>query len=162
MPSESSGPHRPRAAVASDAAPLAALVERAAALPYRQALAEWLDQALRQPGDEARALVVDDAAGPAGVIVFGLFAGAQGAGRLHFVAVAERHRGRGAGRALLAGALDVLRARGARFVIAEVPDDAAALGDYWAFLAETWFHEESRVDDLVRDGVAMAFLRRDL
>jgi ribosomal protein S18 acetylase RimI-like enzyme len=116
----------------------------------------------RVPESECRCLVHHADADIDALVIFGVFAGALGAGRLHFVAVDEPARGRGLGAALLAAAIGVLRAGGARFLLAEVADDPAILGDYWAFLAEQRFREEARVADLVRDGVALAFLRREL
>jgi ribosomal protein S18 acetylase RimI-like enzyme len=131
---------------------------------YAIAAEETLDDVAeaRVASSECRCLVHHMDADVDALIVFGTFAGAAGAGRLHLVAVDERARGRGLGAALLAAASDVLRAEGARFLLAEVADDPPVLGDYWAFLAEQGFREESRVEDLVRDGVALAFLRREL
>jgi hypothetical protein len=43
-----------------------------------------------------------------------------------------------------------------------VPDDAAQLGGYRSFLVARDFFEEARVPDLVREGVALTFLRRPL
>ncbi|MBX6333686.1 MAG: GNAT family N-acetyltransferase [Gemmatimonadaceae bacterium] len=71
-------------------------------------------------------------------------------------------RGQGVGSALVAHAARALRERGARFLLAEVPDDPHVLGDYWALLVACGFFEESRVADFYRDGIALAFLRRAL
>ncbi|HEU4641427.1 MAG TPA: GNAT family N-acetyltransferase [Gemmatimonadaceae bacterium] len=129
---------------------------------YEPSLVEWLRSALAAPGEEARGTGAWAGEELAGVMVHGAFAGAVGAGRLHLVAVAPGWRAQGVGLALVTHAVTELRAHGARFLLAEVPDDAEALGDYWAFLARCWFHEEARVDGLVREGIALAFLRRDL
>ena len=48
-----------------------------------------------------------------------------------------------------------------RLVIAELPDDAPVDG-MRKLLLKSGFEEESRVDDLIRDGVALTFLRLDL
>lgn len=143
-------------------AALAIVRDAAGGSPYEPELAEWLRSAVAAPGDEARATGAWEDGALAGVMVHGAFAGASGAGRLHVVAVAPARRSRGIGRALVSHAAADLRARGARVLVAEVPDDAPVLGDYWAFLARCWFREEARVEDLVRDGVAMAFLRLEL
>lgn len=129
---------------------------------YEEGVVEALTAAVRTPGAEARATGARRGASLAGVMVHGEFAGAAGAGRLHVVAVDPPWRADGIGLALVAHAVRDLRARGARFLLAEVADDQPALGDYRAFLARCGFREESRVDDLVADGVALAFLRRDL
>ena len=84
-----------------------------------------------------------------------------GAGALHGVVVSLPQRRLGAGRSLVRHAAGELRARGARFAIAEVPD-APAVRDVLALLAADGFVEEARVADFYRDGVALAFMRRDL
>ena len=152
---------RPLDAMALGAA--RAVVDAAAAgTPYVATLHGRLDAALSGSGEEARGLLAECSGAVAGVIIFGFFAGTDGAGRLHFVAVAPPHRYRGIGTALLTAAATTLSGLGARFLLAEVPDDVTALGDYWAFLAANGFREESRVSGLVREGIALAFLRRDL
>jgi ribosomal protein S18 acetylase RimI-like enzyme len=98
----------------------------------------------------------------AGVIVFGIFGGTSGAGRLHFVVVESGARRAGVARALVEAALDALRTDGARFVLAELPDDPHALPDARTFLLALGFVQESRVEDFYRDGVALSFLRREL
>jgi ribosomal protein S18 acetylase RimI-like enzyme len=96
-----------------------------------------------------------------GAVVYGLVAGAIGTGMVYGVAVAAENRRRGAGRALIEAACDDLVAAGARVAIAELPDDAV-LSDVHALLARAGFVEEARAPDLVRDGVAIVFRRRDL
>ena len=56
---------------------------------------------------------------------------------------------------------DSARAFGARYVLAEMPDDPA-LGTVLALLREHGFREEARVPDFYREGVALTFLRLDL
>ena len=97
-----------------------------------------------------------------GVGIFGLVAGSQGAGTMYAAAVDRGARRRGIGRALVRAAADSLAARGARFVIVEVPDDPAATARFVELLAASGFGETARVPDLYRDGVALAFWRRDL
>jgi len=50
---------------------------------------------------------------------------------------------------------------GARFLLAEMPDDPA-LGTVFALLREHGFREEARVPDFYREGVALTFLRLEL
>lgn len=114
-------------------------------------------------GDEGeyRVLVADDGASVRGAVVYGMVAGAVGTGMLHGVVVARDWRRRGTGRALADAACAALAASGARVVIAELPDDAA-LADVHALLSHAGFVEEARAPDLVRDGVAIVFRRREL
>jgi len=122
-------------------------------------LRETLRAAADAPSEERRGLVWERAGRVTGVLVYGVFAGTVGAGRLHLVLVAPAARRAGVGTALLERAMGRLRAEGARFLLAEVPDDAATCGGYRSFLMARDFFEEARVPDLVRDGVAMTFLR---
>ena len=50
---------------------------------------------------------------------------------------------------------------GARFLLAEMPDDPAR-GTVFALLREHGFREEARVPDFYREGVALTFLRLEL
>ncbi|HEX6535985.1 MAG TPA: GNAT family N-acetyltransferase [Gemmatimonadaceae bacterium] len=143
-------------------AAVALVREAAGGTRYEQGAVEALTAAVLTPGVEARATGAFRDGSLAGVLVHGEFAGAIGAGRLHVVTVAAPWRAGGIGHALVGHAARELRARGARFVLAEVADDAPALGAYRAFLARCGFREESRVADLVADGVALTFLRQDL
>lgn len=152
---------RPLAPPDLDAA-LEILREVVSGSPHGEELGAVLHRAAMAPSDEARGIVGVQGDAVVGVVVYGEFAGASGASRVHLVAIAEPVRGVGIGTALMARAIEELRSRGARLVLAEVPDDPEVLGDYWAFLAACGFREEARVPDHVRDGVALAFLRRDL
>ena len=136
--------------------------EALASSPYEARAIEVLRLALDAPGAEAEGIVAMRGDAVIGVAVYGELAGAVGAGRLHLVAVAPGARGQGVGSALVAHAARALRERGARFLLAEVPDDPHVLGDYWALLVACGFFEESRVADFYRDGIALAFLRRAL
>ena len=115
---------------------------------------------------EYRALVAEGEGGAGGgavtgVALYGLVAGTAGGGALYGVAVAPEARRRGNGRALVDAAAHALRGLGARFVLAELADDVA-LGSVARLLAASGFAEEARAADLVRDGVALRFLRRPL
>jgi ribosomal protein S18 acetylase RimI-like enzyme len=139
------------------------LLPRAARLVER-ALRDtpYLPGALEALSAEGHALASVRGALLEGVIVFGAFAGASGAGRLHFVVVDETVRRTGVARSLAEAAIAQLRDERARFVLAELPDDAHALPAANAFLTSLGFREESRVENFFRDGVALSFMRRDL
>ena len=62
----------------------------------------------------------------------------------------------------MSAAIASLEDRDARFMLAELPDDPRELGGSRDFLEALGFHEESRVDDFYRDGIALAFMRREL
>lgn len=112
---------------------------------------------------EYRAVVaVDDAGSVAGLALYGLVAGTVGGGALYGLAVAEGARRRGVGRALVERACAELAALGARLAVAELPADPALGSALRALLESAGFAERSRVPDLVRDGVALAFLVRSL
>lgn len=110
---------------------------------------------------EYRALVAIDDTMVRGAVVYGMVAGALGAGMLHGIAVAREWRRRGTGLALTDAACAALAESGARVVIAELPDEAV-LSDVHALLASAQLREEARAPDLVRDGVAIVFRRREL
>jgi ribosomal protein S18 acetylase RimI-like enzyme len=141
----------------------AVLAAEAARHPYAERTLELLDAA-ETSGTEseyhAAVAGVDGAA--AGVVVYGMTAGASGAGALYGIAVAAAWRRRGVGSALVRHAAGDLRTLGARFVLAEVPEDPLALGDVLALLAAAGFRAEARVADFYRDGVGMVFMRREL
>jgi ribosomal protein S18 acetylase RimI-like enzyme len=129
---------------------------------YATGAIEWIETAARAPGPESRALASARGDALDGVIVFGAFAGAPGAGRIHLVVVDEASRRTGVGRSLAEAAIERMRDERARFVLAELPDDARALPAASAFLAAMEFREESRVENFYRDGVALSFMRLDL
>ncbi len=142
--------------------PARLIVERALHdTAYLDGALDALRAAVNAPGADGRALafVRDDQID--GVIVFGFFGGANGAGRLQLAVVEEGSRRAQVGRALAEEAFAVLHAEGARFVLAELPEDERALPGARAFLEALEFRLESRVEDFFRDGVALAFMRRD-
>jgi hypothetical protein len=65
------------------------------------------------------------------------------------------------GKRLMQAVGNVSRESGARFMLAEMPDDPA-LGTVYALLREHGFKEEARVPDFFREGVALTFLRLSL
>ncbi|MEP7067422.1 MAG: GNAT family N-acetyltransferase [Gemmatimonadota bacterium] len=140
-----------------------AVVERALRdTHYLGGALDALRSAVAAPGADGRALACTRGDDVEGVIVFGLFGGASGAGRLHFVVVERNARRAAVARALVDAAVHALMASGARFMLAELPDDASELPMARTFLRALGFFEESRVDDFYRDGVALSFQRREL
>ncbi len=140
-----------------------ALVERALDdTHYLAGARDALRAAVQAPGADGRALASMSGDEIEGVIVFGIFGGTSGAGRLQLVVVDSRRRRAGVARALVNAAIESLAAWGARFVLAELPDDPRALAGAGEFLEALGFAEESRVDDFYRDDIALAFMRREL
>ncbi len=127
-----------------------------------EALSSALESAARSPGDEQRGVGIEVDDSLAGILVYGEYAGAVGAGRLHLVAVDRSRRRQGLGSLLLDHAICRLAERGARFALAEFPLERPALDDYAAFLHARDFSEESRIEDFHRAGVPLVFLRREL
>ena len=142
-------------------AALALLRDAVRAPWYTDALASVVESAALAPSVEARGLIAELDGVLAALAVYGEYAGATGAGRLHLAAVAGSHRRRGLGTKLLSKIEEELTASAARFILAELPDDSHALDDYIAFLRARSFTEESRIPDFHRPGVALLFLRRD-
>ena len=129
---------------------------------YLAGALDALRSAVLAPSADARALAALRGERIEGVAVFGFFGGTSGAGRLQLVAVDLEARRAGGGAALVHNAVSALRRDGARFVLAELPDDSRALPGSRAFLESLGFREESRVDDFVRDGIALSFMRLEL
>jgi ribosomal protein S18 acetylase RimI-like enzyme len=143
------------------------LVERTlAGGPYLEGSLDSLRAASTAPSADGRALASIDGErmdGPvAGVLVFGFFGGASGAGRLLFTVVDSAARRGGVGHALVEAAIGLLRDDGARFVLAELPDDPGALPGARPFLESLGFRQESRIEHFYRDGIALSFMRREL
>ncbi|MGQ0715538.1 MAG: GNAT family N-acetyltransferase [Gemmatimonadaceae bacterium] len=128
---------------------------------YAEPLISTLESAIAREGDDYRALVADDAGALVGVIVFGETAGARGAGRISLVGVEPSRRRRGVATQLLQATCVALRDRGCRFVAVELPTDSRYAAAR-ALVEGSGFREEGRIDDYLREGVALALLRRDL
>ncbi|MEP6689820.1 MAG: GNAT family N-acetyltransferase [Gemmatimonadaceae bacterium] len=129
--------------------------------PYAGRLRERLESALAATSAEHRALVAVGGGEVIGIAVYGDVAGALGAGVLYAAAVAPEWVRRGAGAALLRAVEDQLTLRGARVAIAELPDEVN-VEPMRRLLLAGGFHEESRIADYYRDGVALVFMRHDL
>ena len=139
------------------------VVERALhETPYLTSALGTLRSAVSAPSAAGRALATVRDEQLEGVLVFGFFGGTNGAGRLQLAVIEEGARRARAGRTLVDAAIAVMRAEGARFVLAELPEDPRALPGARAFLESMSFREESRVENFYREGVALSFMRRDL
>jgi ribosomal protein S18 acetylase RimI-like enzyme len=128
--------------------------------PYAPRAHELLDAVGTAGGYHAH--VAECGGAVVGVGIFGLVAGASGAGALHAIVVEPSWRRSGAGRALVGAAEATLREMGARFAMLELPDDPGELGGVAELLAAAGFRENARVPDLYRDGVALTFQLRRL
>lgn len=126
--------------------------------PYSETPLYALERALAGGSDEYRIAEFGDPL--RAVTVYGAVAGTIGTARLYIVAPVAS-AARSAATAALQSALTQLKSEGARLLIAELPDDNAC-EPMRKLLLESGFREESRVDDLIRDGVALTFLRYDI
>jgi ribosomal protein S18 acetylase RimI-like enzyme len=139
-----------------------ALVEDGlAGTPYAELPLLALNRALEGESDEALALVACDVPRLLGLVLYGRVAGSAGAAKLHVVAVTASARLRGVAARLVDAAAADLRARGARLLVAEAPDDPITR-PVLALLEKSRFTLEGRVPDFHRDGVDLLLLRRDL
>lgn len=131
--------------------------------PYIDRALEVLERAERSGGNdpEHRAMVVARDGTVAGVVLFGLIAGTEHAARVYTAVVAPSVQPGDVGARLMRSVSEAARAAGARFLLAEMPDDPA-IGSVLALLREHGFREEARVPDFFRDGVALTFLRAAL
>ncbi|HVE79095.1 MAG TPA: hypothetical protein VNA89_09555 [Gemmatimonadaceae bacterium] len=128
------------------------LLDRADAGPGAEYLAYVVAQQGLFGGERVvGALVAERVAGAAGTIRVHALAG-RGTGTHDAAAVRER---------LVAALAERARREGGRLLVAELPDEPALRPMRDALLA-AGFAEEGRVADLVRDGVALLLLRRDL
>lgn len=122
-------------------------------------VAERFERALGETPESRAVAAFDGDGNAAGIVLFGLVAGALGTGAVFWFAVRADRRRHGVGRALLALAKAELAAEGARIVIAEVPDDAAAMAK---MLTAGGFAPEGTVPDFYRDGVALTIWRYEI
>ena len=128
--------------------------------PYIDRALEVLELAERGGGTdpEHRGLVVARDGTVAGLVLFGRIAGTAHAARLHTAVLAPSVQTSDVGARLMRAVKKAARESGARFILAEMPDDPA-IGSVLALLREHGFTEEARVPDFFRDGVALTFLR---
>ncbi|HEY9225965.1 MAG TPA: hypothetical protein VIP11_04915, partial [Gemmatimonadaceae bacterium] len=93
--------------------------------------------------------------------LYGLIAGTAHAARLHTAVLAPGVQTDDVGARLMRAVGDAAREAGARFILAEMPDDPA-IGSILSLLRDQGFREEARVPDFFREGVALTFLRLPL
>lgn len=129
--------------------------------PYLDGALDALRSAVESPGADARAMGSMIADHLESVIVFGFFGGTNGAGRVQLTVIEPEVRRVRIGWLLVEDAVAQLSEQGARFVLAELPDDPHTLPGAKEFLESFAFREESRVENFYRDGVAQLFMRRE-
>jgi hypothetical protein len=152
----------PRALDVGDAASARALVYAALGVtPYVDRVVELLEDAVRGKDREAKALVVERDGTIAGLAIYGLVAGTSGAAKLHALVLDRGVSADDVGGRLTLAAAAAAAQLGARLLIAELPDDPA-VGAIPGVLLRHGFHEEARIPDFFREGVALSFLRREL
>lgn len=126
--------------------------------PYIDRALEVLGHAERGNDPEHRGMVIARDGTVAGLALFGTIAGTAHAARLHTAVLAPGVVSTDVGARLMRSVSDAARGAGARFILAELPDDPA-IGSVLTLLREHGFREEARVPDFYREGVALAFLR---
>ena len=129
--------------------------------PYIDRALEVLELAERGNDPEHRALVIARDGTVAGIALYGTIAGTAGGARLHTAALAPGIDSDDVGERLLRAVGDAARAAGARYLLAEMPDDPA-IGTVLALLRDHGFEEDARVPDFYRDVVALSFLKLGL
>jgi GNAT superfamily N-acetyltransferase len=126
--------------------------------PYIDRALEVLQLAERGHDPEHRALVIARDGTVAGLALFGTIAGTMAGAKLHMAVLAPGVEASDVGARLMDAVVSAARESGARFLMAELPDDPA-IGSILTLLRESGFREEARVPDFYRDGVALTFLR---
>ena len=123
--------------------------------PYLERMNEVLESALRFEDPEFLCLLAapDDAAPPDGLVLFGTILGARLATKVHAVVAPDPR----VQLALVDAVRETCQRSGERLVVCELPNDPPFDVSAVA-LAARGFREEGRVDDLVRDGVALRLL----
>jgi ribosomal protein S18 acetylase RimI-like enzyme len=129
--------------------------------PYIDRALEVLELAERGHDEEHRALVIARDGTVAGLALYGRISGTEHGAKLHTAALAPGVDVEDVGGRLMNAVAAAVRADGAEFILAEMPDDPA-IGSVLSLLKAHGFHEEARVPDFYRDGVALSFLRRPL
>src|SRR6185503_2274928 len=107
-------------------------------------LAYFLRLAFEGRSDETRVIVAESDGTLVGFALFGEVAGTIGTGRIHFVAVTDNGRRNAIGSNLCDAAVVALASRGARLVVAEIPDDEVSVAGR-ALLTRCGFVEAGRV-----------------
>jgi ribosomal protein S18 acetylase RimI-like enzyme len=126
--------------------------------PYIDRALEVLELAERGNDREHRALVIARDGTVAALALFGSIAGTTNGAKLHTAVLAPGVRAEEIGPRLMGAVIEELRRGGAKYLLAEMPDDPA-IGNILTLLRHLGFREEARVPDFYRDGVALSFLR---
>lgn len=126
--------------------------------PYIDRALEVLELAERGGDSEHRALVIARDGTVAALALFGEIAGSAHGAKLYTAVLAPGVRAEEIGPRLMRAVVDMLKAAGCRFLLAEMPDDPA-IGNILTLLRHQGFTEEARVPDFYRDGVALSFLK---
>jgi ribosomal protein S18 acetylase RimI-like enzyme len=151
-----------RLAVADDRAGMRALVDHdLTGTPYATVAEYFLRLASDGTENESRAIVAKRAGEVVGFVLFGEVAGAIGTGRMHFVSVTASARLHAIGVGLCEAAVAHLASKGARLLIAEIPDEPL-LSPGRALLARCGFVETARVADYFRDRTDLVVLLRSI
>ena len=132
-----------------------ALVESFRGTPYLRRAEEILESALRFDDPEYLCLLAEPATGtaPLGLVLFGTVVGARLAAKVHLVASLDPR----VMLALLGAVRETCVRSGERLVICEIPRDTPF--DVLAVaLVASGFREEGRIEDFVRDGVALRLM----
>lgn len=149
-----------RPAAKKDRSTIEALVAQScAATPFAAIPAYALRAAFERPTHESQAIVAERSGVVVGFVLFGDIAGALGTARLHFIGVQVAERLHGIGSGACEAAMECLVGRGARSVVAEMPDHPKLAGGR-ALLTRCGFVEISRVPDYYSDGVDLLILQR--
>ena len=129
--------------------------------PWMERTADLLRAAVEKPKGEYQACVAVREAELVGFGVYGIVAGALGAGMIHAILVAPRSRRAGIGLRMLEYATADLASRRMRVIFEELPGDPY-LVRYRALLLSYGFLEETRIEDYYRDGIPQIVSRLDL
>ena len=123
--------------------------------PYLDRLLEVLGDALRFEDPEYLCLLAapGESDPPAGLVLFGTVLGTRLVTKIHAVVAADPR----VQLALLDAVRETCVRSGERLVVCELPDDAPFDVTGVALMA-SGFREEGRIDDFVRDGVALRLL----
>lgn len=132
-----------------------AVVEQFRGTPYLTRTLELLDSALRFEDPEYLCLLAapDESEPPIGLVLFGTVLGARLASKLHAVVAPDPR----VQLALVDAVRETCVRSGERLVVCELPHDVPFDLTAVALIA-SGYREEGRIEDFVRDGVALRLL----
>lgn len=153
---------RVRPARASDLAAVLSLIEaESAGNPWLGPIRELVETEGDDAAGEFDICVVEWRGEFAGCGIYGPVLGTIGTAALYFVGVESRARDAGTADAIVAHMVnDLLIAKGARLMVAEVPG-YESFDSYRSLLVSHGFVEESRIDDYYGDGIPVVHYRFD-